>query len=491
MQTHSLVILMISVFAFIPLFLAEFARNKSQPTIPDFFLQSRTLRLFPMYSTVFSTWMSAFAFMGAVAYFYEKGPIYMTTIGWDALFAVLFYIIGRRLWFYSKKFGYITPTNFFDDIYGSRTLNLIVIAITLIFTMIYVQVQMVGGLFLIQVVTEGYISWRISALFFFIILVVYLWAGGLRAVAIADIFYGILIIVSIFGCGIFLMNITGGMEKMFEDVIADSLDNVTLGGADSANRIGLWLSLFILVPVGAFMGPQIWIRNFAAKSEKHFDVLPLLLCISSIICIGTLFAGTAGVLLNNDNNLGDTLIVSLMLRYANPFLCAFVFIGISAAILSTANSQIHAMAAVYTMDLHKKYINKNITEHNLLSVAKWSVLLVSTIAYVLILIVPQSVFNLGVISFGGMMQLIVPVLGALFWSRSTARGAIYSLVGSESVFLCLSIFSPVDDTFCAVMALLVNVIIFVTVSFKSSGINNAGQKIAAYKDMFKNFNSQI
>ena len=86
------------VFAFVPLLLGEFARNKAVNNTNDFILQGRKLKTLPMYATIFSTWMSIFAFIGAIAYFYEQGPIYMTTVGWDALFAVLFILLGRRIW---------------------------------------------------------------------------------------------------------------------------------------------------------------------------------------------------------------------------------------------------------------------------------------------------------------------------------------------------------------------------------------------------------
>lgn len=484
MAANSMVMLMICIFAFIPLLLAEIARNRSIPTIADFFLQGRGLNIFPMYATVFATWMSAFAFMGAISYFYEQGPIYMTTIGWDALFAVLFYGVGRRIWFYGKCRGYVTPTDFFDDIYGSRALSLTVTGITIVFTMIYVQVQMVGGLFLIQIATEGYISWQVSGLIFFAILVIYLWAGGLRAVALTDMFYGALIIITILGCGIFLMKTAGGMEAMFSGVVAHDVDHVTLGGEEGSARIGLWLTLFLVVPVGAFMGPQMWIRNFSAGSVKNFELLPLLLCASSIICIGTLFAGSASILLNENGTAGDTLIASLMLRYAPPLLCAFVFIGIAAAILSTANSQIHALAAIYTIDIHKKYVNPKVTERNLLSVAKWSVLLISIAAYILILVIPQSVFSLGVVALGGTMQLIVPVLGALFWKRSTARGALFGLWSGILAFFLTAALTGFDTSYCAVFGLVVNGAVFAAASLFSRGDKATSEKIQTYRASF-------
>lgn len=108
MITNAIRLLIICVFAFVPLLLGEFARNKAVYNTSDFILQGRKLKTFPMYATVFSTWMSIFAFIGGIAYFYEQGPIYMTTVGWDALFAVLFIVLGRRIWHYGKVHNYMT-----------------------------------------------------------------------------------------------------------------------------------------------------------------------------------------------------------------------------------------------------------------------------------------------------------------------------------------------------------------------------------------------
>ncbi|MFQ7473711.1 MAG: hypothetical protein ACLRLX_05850, partial [Anaerovoracaceae bacterium] len=130
MISNAIELLILCVFAFIPLLLGEFAKNKSVETTEDFILQGRKLKLFPLYATIFATWMSIFAFIGGITYFYDKGPIYMTTVGWDALFAVLFVIIGRRIWYYGKKYNYMTPTDFFDDIYDSKMLSAIVTIIT-------------------------------------------------------------------------------------------------------------------------------------------------------------------------------------------------------------------------------------------------------------------------------------------------------------------------------------------------------------------------
>ena len=197
MITNAIRLLIICMFAFVPLLLGEFARNKAVYNTSDFILQGRKLKTFPMYATVFATWMSIFAFIGGIAYFYEQGPIYMTTVGWDALFAVLFIVLGRRIWHYGKVHNYMTPTDFFADIYDSKSLNTLVTVVTILSTMVYLQVQIVGGLLVMNVATGGIISSYVGGIIFFSILVIYLWAGGLRAVVMTDIFYGILIVLAI------------------------------------------------------------------------------------------------------------------------------------------------------------------------------------------------------------------------------------------------------------------------------------------------------
>ncbi|MBR6799900.1 MAG: sodium:solute symporter family protein [Firmicutes bacterium] len=434
-----------------------------------------------MYATVFSTWMSVFAFMGAIAYFYEQGPIYMTTIGWDAMFAVLFIAVGRRLWHYGKTYNYMTPTDFFNDIYDSKVLDILVTTIIIVYTMIYLQVQTVGGLLVMQIATGGVISWHVAGIVFFLILVIYLWAGGLRAVALTDIFYGILIVTTILVSGFFLMKTAGGTDEVFNELIRRDPLNVSMGTEDGGLRVAMWLSLFVIVPIGAFMGPQMWIRNYAAASEKNFNILPLLLCVSSIICIGTLFAGSAGTVLAENVTNPDAILIEMIQKYASPLLYIFVIVGIYATIFSTANSQIHALSAVYTIDVHKRYINPKTPDKKLVTIAKWGVLFISAASYIMIILIPKSIFDLAIMALGGMGQLFIPVIGALFWKKSTAKAAIAGLLTGEAVFLICVVLKIAETSICAVAALLLNMFVFIIVSIVDKHRITVSKKIETYK----------
>ena len=481
MISKAINLLILCVFAFIPLLLGEYARNRSILTTEDFILHGRKLKTFPMYATVFSTWMSVFAFMGAIAYFYEQGPRYMTTIGWDAMFAVLFIAVGRRLWHYGKTYNYMTPTDFFNDIYDSKVLDILVTTIIIVYTMIYLQVQTVGGLLVMQIATGGVISWHVAGIVFFLILVIYLWAGGLRAVALTDIFYGILIVTTILVSGFFLMKTAGGTDEVFNELIRRDPLNVSMGTEDGGLRVAMWLSLFVIVPIGAFMGPQMWIRNYAAASEKNFNILPLLLCVSSVICIGTLFAGSAGTVLAENVTNPDAILIEMIQKYASPLLYIFVIVGIYATIFSTANSQIHALSAVYTIDVHKRYINPKTPDKKLVTIAKWGVLFISAASYIMIILIPKSIFDLAIMALGGMGQLFIPVIGALFWKKSTAKAAISGLLTGEGVFLICVVLKIAETSICAVAALLLNMFVFIIVSIVDKHRITVSKKIETYK----------
>ncbi|WP_051280306.1 sodium:solute symporter family protein [Anaerovorax odorimutans] len=484
MYASTLVLMIIFIFVLVPLILAEVARNKSVPTTEDFFLQSRKMPTGMVFFTVYATWMSVFAFLGSSAYFYEMGPIYMTAIAWDMLFGILFMLVGKRLWFYGKKYGYITPTDFFDDIFQSRSLNYLITIIMVTFTIPYLQIQLAGGAYLIEIATNGAIPWRICGLVFYLIIIIYLWSGGLRAVALTDVFYGLFLILSMITVGLFFIEKAGGIKTVFETIVALDEKNIILPGPKGNAGAPLWISLFIVIPIGALMGPQLWIRSYAVEKKETFNIIPLLICIASIQCFGTLLAGSAGIILEPDVKRTDTIIPVMLVQYGKPILSTLIFCGIASAALSTANSQIHAVSAIYTLDFHKRYINKNAGEKNLVQVGKWAVLIISAIAYLLLLQSSELIINTGTIAMGGTAQVFVPVIGALFWKKSNAGAAFSGVLTGVLFLIALAIFTDLNIGYCAVTALICNAVIFIVGSLTFPNDHKVRVKILEYMNTY-------
>ena len=71
--------------------------------------------------TIFGTTMSAFALVGSTGESFLKGiGVYGQMASWSALVhSACFFLIGTKLWYHGKRFGYTTQIQFFTDRFQS------------------------------------------------------------------------------------------------------------------------------------------------------------------------------------------------------------------------------------------------------------------------------------------------------------------------------------------------------------------------------------
>ena len=428
-------LLIIALFMLIPLFMGWYAGKKSMPTTEDYFVQGRGMGSVAVFFTVAATWWSAFAFMGSQSYFFLMGPLYWTAIAWNILFGILYFAVGKKIWYFGKINGLITPRDFFVLHYGSTKLGLLVALISIVFTIPYLQVQLTGGAYLIETASGGAIPYWAAGLLFYVVIIIYVWSGGLRAVAWTDIFYGVLLFFGMVFAGFYVVAQpeVGGVKAMFQ-YIADTTPEKLIVGDNWL----LWLSMFIITPIGSFMGPQLWTRMYAVKSHKLFNLMPFLLGVAAIAYVGSMLTGNAANIFCPDIEQTDKILPEILYNHAPYILAAAIIACGAAAAMSTANSQIHSMSAVWTVDIHQRYIQKNLTERQLVWVGRWAILVFSAIAYVMTQFNLGLLVTIGLVATAGTAQLIVPVLGALYWKRSTTAGAWAGLLVGVISLCCFT-----------------------------------------------------
>jgi SSS family solute:Na+ symporter len=459
----TIALIIIAAFMIIPLVMGAVAGKKSVPTTEDFFVQGRGMGSVAVFFTVAATWWSAFAFMGSNAYFFKSGPLYWTAIAWNILFGILYYAVGKKIWYVGKLNRFITAKDFFVHQYGSTPLGNIVAVISLVFTLPYLQIQLTGGAYLIETASGGLIDFKIAALLFYVVIIIYVWSGGLRAVAWTDIFYGVLLFFGMVFAGFYIANLVGGPASLFEQIRESKPENLILGNNHMA-----WLSMFIVTPLGSFMGPQLWTRMYAVKSGRLFNLMPFLLAFAAIAYIGSMLVGNSAVVLEPNIENPDYVLPVILFKYA-PFVLASAIIACgAAAAMSTANSQIHSMSAVWTVDFHQTYIKKDLSQKQLVWIGRWAILVLSAIAYVMCLFVPGLLVQIGLVALAGTAQIFIPTAGALFWRRANTSGAIAGILCGV-IALCLFTFVPatLPSVFAGgggLISLIINLVVFVAVS---------------------------
>lgn len=457
--------LVIGFFLVIPLIIGGIASRFAQSTTADYFVQGRAMGSIAVFFTVTATWWSAFAFLGSNASFYLDGPLFWTALVWNVFFGVMYYWIGKRVWFHGKRGDYITARDFFADLFGSPKLATFIAIVILVFTLPHLQIQLTGGAYLLEVASGDLIPFWLGGLLFYLVIIIYVWAGGVRAVAWTDIFYGVTIFLGLIAAGVVVVGRVGGMGTMFDEIQQVQPDNLILGEGVWMT----WITMFLITPLGALMGPQMWTRMYATKSPRLFDLMPFLVGLMAIAYMGSMLVGNAGTLLMPDIANADQVLPLVLLEYA-PILLALIVIAAGAgAAMSTANSQVHAMSASYTMDFHNRYFQKNLPERKKVWVGRWAILVFSAIAYVMTLYIPGLLVTIGLVAFGGLAQVIVPTVGALFWKRSSVAGSTAGLIAGLTVLIVFTAFpqwapGPFAVGGVELLALLVNIVVFVVVS---------------------------
>ncbi|MCE9682374.1 sodium:solute symporter family protein [Halomonas alkalisoli] len=422
----------------IPLLVGVVSARKSQGTSEDFFVQGRAMGSVAVFFTVAATWWSAFAFLGSNATFYTSGPVYLTALAWNLLFGFMYYWVGKRVWFLGKRFNYLTPSDLMGDFYNSEALRILVVLITLVFTVPYLQIQLTGGAYLIEVASGGVIPFWLAALLFYFIIIVYVWIGGIRAIAWTDVIYGALLFFGMMYAGYYISQQVGGPAALFAQLNQSSPDSLTMPGPNGNMGYSMWFSLFVIVAIGAFMGPQIWLRMYSVKSGRLFNLMPFLLGLAAFAYFGSVLTGYTGVLLEPGLENADQILPVMLMNYAPYLLASLIMAAGAAAAMSTANSQIHAVSTVVTMDIYQRYVNRKASQARIVTIGRLSLVGFSLAAYILALTVPGLLVTIGIAALAGTAQLIVPTIGAITWRRAHPMAAFWGLLAGVSCVLLLT-----------------------------------------------------
>ena len=182
METWVVATSLIGVYLLITLGVAVVANRRMTVDMEDFLLCGRRTGFIVLYLTVVATYHSAFAFLGSGGFFFTHGVGFWAAGAWTLLVGAATYVIGTRIWALGKAFGYITPADLLADFYESEAVRAVVAVVSVLFTILYIQVQALALGYIMDVATDGRIRFEVGMLIMLTVAVVHLMVGGLRAV---------------------------------------------------------------------------------------------------------------------------------------------------------------------------------------------------------------------------------------------------------------------------------------------------------------------
>ncbi len=442
-----------------------YARTKADNTPEGYFLANRGFGPLVLFFTLAATNFSAFTFLGfaGAGYTHGMGQYGVMALG-TACMALMFYVIGRRVWQLGRTHGYVTPGELVGGRYGSRGLQLLFTGVMSVFTIPYLAIQAVGAGYILQMLMPS-VSMEVGAIAAIAVICFYVLSGGMRASGWTDVVQGVLMIAAMVAAVAFVGHALGGFSQasLAARDVAPAL--FSRPGPGSYFTVKIWLSFFVLWVFCDPMFPQMFTRFYTAKSQRSLRtamvLYPLLVSFFFLlpVLIGVWAHGT-GI----DVDTPDNVLLLMVERYTPPMVFSFVSVGALGALMSTADSQLLSLSTMLTADT----VGKNVRVSRMVTVA----LSAFAVVFVLFGYNPASgiMGTLVDTTFSGLVVLAPAVLATLYWGRATHLGCIASILSGESlVMLQYVVELPTGGFLPSVVALLFAAVILIAVSMLFPG----------------------
>ncbi|MDG6217957.1 MAG: sodium:solute symporter family protein [Candidatus Thermoplasmatota archaeon] len=432
------VILAISLFFSILLFLGFLAKKKSIDTTEDYFVAGRSFGAIVLFFSLIATNFSAFTFLGFSGKSFVSGFGQYGIMAFGTGFMALsFYLIGRKVWRLGKTQGYITPAELVGKELNSKILRYLFMSILVIYTIPYLATQAIGAGMLIMQLTETLVSWQIGAVITMLVLMIYTFLGGMRGSGWTDVAQGVLMIIALVFAFVFVAHGLGGIEAANTAAFQQAPTLFSRPGLDSYFSIQVWFSFMILWLFANPMFPQLFSRFYTAKNETALKWSMLLypLAVAIVFFIPVAIGVWAhGATLDVSASQSDMILPLMVKQYAPSGVYLFVMIGALAALMSTADSQLLSLATMFSQDLPFKK-KKNTVKRGRIFIF---LLVIGSILFIL-LAYDASEGIMGTLvksTFSGLAVLFPTVFAVLYWKKTTALACILSIIiGQLSIIL--------------------------------------------------------
>ncbi len=460
---------LIFVYVLVTIVLGVIANRRMTGDLEDFLLYGRKAGFVVLYLTVVATYHSAFAFLGSGGFFYTHGIGFWEAGTWTIMAGAATYVFGSRIWALGKRFGYITPADMLADFYESEAVRVVVALVSVVFSILYIQVQAKGLGYILSAASGDRISFELGTLILLSVAAAYLMAGGLRAVYWTDVVQGLWMYIAIWiGALVLAYKLFGGPLQLWQQVAAARPDLLSLPGPRGFFTPGMWFGMTVALSFGIIFQPHIMIRYYTAISGRTIKLLgattPIYLM---TLYIPAALVGLGGALAMPDLAIPDRIFPEMLFNYAPAWLTGIILAGATAAAMSTLDSILHSNMTVLTRDVYQRYIAPQASQARLILVGRLIVVALLVIAYVSSVTSVEFLVVLVTLSGAGALQLMPAIVGVCFPSRwlLTRAGVLAGIgVGLLTLYFTLVVAPHPLGLHGGVWALLVNFFTAITIS---------------------------
>jgi SSS family solute:Na+ symporter len=425
--------------------------GRRQKTTKDFFFGGQR----------FSWWLIAFSLIATTVGSYSF--VKYSLMGYQYGLASSQTYLNDWIWFPILAFGWL-PILYFSRVtsipeYFSRRFGRGVRGWATVYILIYLIGYVGVNLFTMGKVLNGLTGWDVfwGALIVAVVSASYVTIGGQTSVIMTDLLQGIMLLVT--GLIILLLGINylGGFEAFWTNLPRESrLAFANFNQQPDFPSVGIfWQDAVANSGMFYLLNQGIAMRFLAAKSlgESRKAMLAMMVVLMTVGACVVASGGWVARALVHSGALPETIEPGKAFYIATEFLShpglfGLILAALTAALMSTVDTLITAVAAIVVNDVYRPYVRPEATDRQLLSAARVAAVSVMTLGVALVPLFMQfeSIYAAhGAFTAAVTPPLVVVLVLSVFWRRFTRAAAIWTLVGGL-VAISLSIFFPVMIT---------------------------------------------
>ncbi len=414
--------------------------GRKQKSTKDFFFAGQRFSWWLIAFSLVATTIGSYSFVkySKIAYNYglASSQTYLNDWFWLPLF-----IFG---WLPLLYFNRLTSVpEYFERRFGRSTRN-VVTGLLLVYLIGYVGVN----LFTMGKALHILLGWDVfwGAVCVACISAVYVTFGGQTSVIMTDLFQGVMLLAT--GALIIFLGaqMLGGMEPLWEHMPRVHRKAFTNFNVDPAyHSVGIfWQDAMANSATFYFLNQGMLMRFMAARSveEGRKAVISVLVVLMPIAAIVVASGGWVGKALEHAGILppgmdgGEVFFITSELL-ARPGVFGLIMAALTAALMSTVDTLITAVAAIVVNDVYQP-LKPESTDRDLLRVARYTSIGVTLLGISLVPVFNRfdSIYAAhGAFTAAVTPPLVVALLLSVFWRRFTEKAAVATLVGGAAAIV--------------------------------------------------------
>lgn len=416
---------------------------------------------------------TTFTFLGASGWAYSKGAPAFYVIIYGTLAYTLSFFILPAVWKVGKRHGLHTQPDFFIKRYGSRALGVLVALIGVVSIVPYLQLQLTGLGFIVEVASDRAVSSATAIIIAFVLTCLFVFTSGIRGAAWVSIVKDILMIaaVAVVGIGVPIACF-GSIGNMFKILMERMPGYLAFPGGTPNLGVAWVMSTCLLTGLGFYMWPHVFGSAFSARSAETIKRNAIIMPLYQIPILLVFFVGFSALLVLPGLKNGDTAFLALVQKTYPPWFMGFV--GAAGALTAMVPASVLVLFAstLIAKNIYKAGFAPSAGEESVIRLSRIMVFVIMILALVSTFFLRKELVYLLIFGYDGVSQFFPGVVLGLVWRRATKQGIAAGLLVGIGVVVGLIVsgrdpFLGINAGFVGLLANAV-VTVFVSLATKAS-----------------------